>query len=227
MLFRSTDTAGIAEKILTAAAQLRGRFGGAHVADVLCGAQTGRIAQLGHERLAAYGSLRGEKKSQVRAWIDQLMAQGLLARTGDEYPTLSITATGAAVLRGERPAAPLTTAASRVAAPPTVEMAPRMPRSRQQASEAAPTAADSAVADAAIFEALRALRRKIAEERGVPPYVVFSDASLRDMARVRPMTLETFRAVKGVGDWKLETFGERFVAAVRQACLASSSAQRE
>jgi len=82
------------------------------------------------------------------------------------------------------------------------------------------------VPDQAVFEALRGLRRAIAEERGVPPYLVFSDASLRDMARLRPLTLEAFRDVKGVGDWKLETFGERFVAAVRQACLDSSSAQR-
>ena len=74
------------------------------------------------------------------------------------------------------------------------------------------------MADHAVFEALRVVRRKIAEERSVPPYLIFSDASLRDMARVRPMTLADFRAVKGVGDWKLETFGPRFVAAVRQAC---------
>jgi ATP-dependent DNA helicase RecQ len=212
---QGTDTAGVSEKILAAAAELRGRFGGTHVADVLCGAQTGRIAQLRHERLAAYGTLRGEKKSQVRAWIDQLMAQGFLARSDDEYPTLSITATGAAVLRGER-AAMLTTAAARVTA-----------RERPRAPDGAPAGDSSGVADAAVFEALRVLRRKIAEERGVPPYVVFSDASLHDMARARPMTLEAFREVKGVGDWKLETFGERFVAALRQACLASSSAQRE
>jgi len=211
-----TDTAGIAEKILAAAAELRGRFGGAHVADVLCGAQTGRIAQLGHERLAAYGSLRGEKKSQVRAWIDQLMAQGLLARTGDEYPTLAITAQGAAVLRGELTAAPLTSAVSRVS-----PAAPSPSPSRGGAG-----VGGAEVSEAAIFEALRGLRRTIADERGVPPYLVFSDASLRDMARVKPLTLDEFRSVKGVGDWKLETFGDRFVAAVRQACLASSSAQR-
>jgi ATP-dependent DNA helicase RecQ len=224
---QGADTAGIAEKILAAAAELRGRFGGMHVVDVLCGAQTGRIAQLGHERLAAYGSLRGEKKSQVRAWMDQLMAQGHLARSGDEYPTLSITASGAAVLRGERTAAPLTTAAARVAAPGPLEAAPGAPRAARRAAEAAPAADASGVSDVAVFEALRVLRRQVAEERGVPPYLVFSDASLRDMARVRPMTLEAFREVKGVGEWKLETFGERFVAAVRQACLASSSAHRE
>jgi ATP-dependent DNA helicase RecQ len=214
---QGTDTAGITEKILGAATELRGRFGGTHVADVLCGAQTGRIAQLGHERLRAYGGLRGEKKSQVRAWIDQLMAQGLLARSGDEYPTLAITASGAAVLRGERAAAPLTSALSRVTPPPPAPSAPR--------GKAADGGAD--ISDTAVFEALRVLRRTIADERGVPPYLIFSDASLRDMARVRPITLDEFREVKGVGDWKLETFGDRFVAAVRQACLASSSAHRE
>ena len=219
-----TDTAGVSEKILQAAAELRGRFGATHVADVLCGAHTARIAQLGHERLTSYASLRGEKKSQVRAWIDQLMAQGHLARSDDEYPTLSITASGAAILRGERSATALTSAA---APPPARRDTPASPSGTRGEPERAAAADGSEVADAAVFEALRILRRTIAEERGVPPYLIFSDASLRDMARVRPLTLAEFRDVKGVGDWKLETFGERFVAAVRQACLASSSAQRE
>ena len=220
-----TDTAGISQKILQAAAELRGRFGATHVADVLCGAHTGRIAQLGHERLTAYGSLRGEKKSQVRAWIDQLMAQGHLARSEDEYPTLALTASGAAVLRGERAPTALTSAA---APPPARRETPAAPSGPRRGEPERAAAADgSEVADAAVFEALRILRRTVAEERGVPPYLIFSDASLRDMARVRPLTLAEFRDVKGVGDWKLETFGERFVAAVRQACLASSSAQRE
>jgi ATP-dependent DNA helicase RecQ len=194
------------------------------VADVLCGAQTARIAQLGHERLGAYGSLRGSKKSQVRTWIDQLMAQGHLARSDDEYPTLSITPSGAAVLRGERTAAPLMSAS----APAPVKTAPpARARAGEPAAERETTAELSGPPDAVVFDALRALRRTIAEQRGVPPYLVFSDASLRDMARVRPMSLDAFREVKGVGDWKLETFGERFVAAVRQLCLDSSSAQRE
>jgi ATP-dependent DNA helicase RecQ len=218
---QGAETTGIARKILAAVAELRGRFGGMHVADVLCGAETGRIAQLGHARLAAYGGLRGEKKAQVRAWIDQLMGQGFLSRTDDEYPTLAITASGAAVLRGEREPTPLTSAVSRVVPPPAVSLP-----GPSSVGTAPVATAGADVSDAAVFEALRALRRAIAEERGVPPYLVFSDASLRDMARQRPITLDAFRGVKGVGDWKLETFGERFVAAVRQACLASSSAQR-
>ena len=137
------------------------------------------------------------------------MAHGHLARSDDEYPTLLVTPKGHAVLRGETTAAPLTSAV----APPSASATTRRP--------------SSGVPDEAVFEALRALRREVAEERGVPPYLIFSDASLRDMARARPMTLAEFREVKGVGDWKLMTFGERFVAAVRQACLDGSAARRE
>ncbi len=216
---QGADTADTAARILAAAAELRGRFGGGHVADVLCGASTGRIVQLHHDRLAGYGALRGEKRAQVRSWIDQLIAQGHLARSDDEYPTVLVTASGAAILRGEGAASPLTTAV----APPAPA---RSSRDAGRAASAAPDAEPSPIPDQAVFEALRALRRAIAEERGVPPYLIFSDASLRDMARQRPLTLGAFREIKGVGDWKLETFGERFVAAVRQACLASSSAHR-
>src|SRR5207245_1869256 len=89
---------------------LRGRFGAAHMADVLAGAATGRITQLRHDRLAAYAALRGERKAQVRAWIDQLLAHGLLVRTDDEYPTVTLTEQGRAVLRGEGAAPALTSA---------------------------------------------------------------------------------------------------------------------
>jgi ATP-dependent DNA helicase RecQ len=215
---QGTDTAATIGKVLEGAAELRGRFGATHVADVLCGAATGRIVHLGHDRLTAYGSLRGEKKSQVRAWIDQLVAQGLLARSDDEYPTLLVTRAGHAVLRGEAAAAPLTTATA-VAAPAPARRASGGVTPPSRGSQVVA----SGVADSEIFEILRALRRRVAEERGVPPYLIFSDASLRDMARVRPSTLEEFREVKGVGDWKLETFGERFVTAVREAVGSGSA----
>ena len=204
---QGADTSGVAARILAGADELRGRFGAAHVADVLSGAATGRIAQLGHDRLAAYATLRGERKSQVRAWIDQLLAHGLLARSDDEYPTLTLTEQGRAVLRGEAQAPSLTSAgavrATSADAPATARRGP------------AP-AAQPDVDDHALFDALRGLRRAIAEERGVPPYLIFSDASLRDMARLRPATLEQFREVKGVGDWKLDAFGARFLAVIRR-----------
>jgi ATP-dependent DNA helicase RecQ len=178
------------------------------VADVLTGAATGRIGQLAHDRLEAYAALRGERKSQVRAWIDQLTAQGHLARSDEEYPTLLLTERGRQALRGEIRPAPLTTAGRtpRAAAPaPARRDAP--PRGAERAA---------GTSDAALFEMLRALRRRVAEERGVPPYLIFSDASLRDMARLRPLALEQLREVMGVGDWKLATFGQRFLAALRE-----------
>ena len=206
------DDAGAAGKILEGVAELRGRFGATHVADVLTGAATARIAQLGHDRLAAYGTLRGEKKAQVRAWMDQLLAHGLLARTDDEYPTVMITEQGRSVLRGEAAAPALATAGAvrRTAADADESSAPEPAASGASGRSVIPGDAY----DRLLFEALRTLRRRVAEERGVPPYLIFSDASLRDMARLRPRTLEQFREVKGVGDWKLDTFGEQFVGAI-------------
>ena len=204
------DTAGVAARIMEAVAELRGRFGAAHVADVLAGAATARIGQLGHDRLAAYGALRGERKAQVRAWIDQLLAHGLLARSDDEYPTVVLTESGRAVLRGEGTAPALATAG---ALRPTPADAPaRSDGDRPAPPEEAPTAYDRV-----LFDTLRALRRRIADERGVPPYLIFSDASLREMARLRPRTPTAFLEVKGVGEWKAAEFGERFLAAIRAA----------
>jgi ATP-dependent DNA helicase RecQ len=205
------DTADVAGRIMEAVGELRGRFGATHVADVLAGAGTARIAQLGHDRLAGYGALRGEKKAQVRAWIDQLLAHGLLARTDDEYPTITLTEQGRAVLRGEGRAPALSSAgAVRATAADSREPA-------ASAARPAPAAGDPTAYDRVLFEALRELRRRIADERGVPPYLIFSDASLRDMARLRPRTPAEFLEVKGVGEWKAAEFGARFLAAIRSS----------
>jgi ATP-dependent DNA helicase RecQ len=203
------DAAGVAARIVEAVGELRGRFGATHVADVLTGAATSRVSQLGHERLTSYGALRGEKKAQVRGWIDQLLAHGLLARTDDEYPTVTVTERGRALLRGEEPAPALSSAAAlRATAADST--------SSRDATMPSPSAVDGAAYDRVLFDTLRSLRRRIADERGVPPYLIFSDASLRDMARLRPRTPAAFLEVKGVGEWKAAEFGERFLAAIRR-----------
>ena len=188
--------------ILRAAAELRGRFGAAHLADVLTGAAGARIRTLGHERLQAYGVLRDATKAEVRGWIEQLIGQGFAARTDDEYPTVAVTARGAQALGGQATVGPL----RRAAAPP-----------RPARRKADPSLEEAGPGDEAgrLFEALRRVRRQLAEERGVPPYVVFSDATLREMARRRPSSRAELRTVRGVGDWKCETFGDRFLAALR------------
>jgi ATP-dependent DNA helicase RecQ len=191
----------LAGQILACVVEMGEGFGADYVADVLRGAETARIARMRHERLEAYGLLRQVPKATVRNWIAQLEGQGCLVREGDEYPTLGVTAQGHRVRRGEEPVSLLRT----IARP-----APRVPRP-------VPTAAAAdATSDEELFETLRALRRTMAEERGIPPYLIFNDASLREMARERPTTEEAFLQVKGVGLRKLQELGPRFLACIRE-----------
>ncbi len=215
----AADSPAIARKILAGVAALRGRFGAAHVADVLGGASSDRIRALGHDRLAVHGTLADVDRQQIRAWIDQLLGQGHLERTTGEYPTVTLTASGARVVRGEAEGGPLSR--------PT-RLAPRggrreagLPGLRDRATGAAPP--PRGPEDRDLFETLRVVRRALAGERGVPPYVIFSDASLREMASARPRTPASLLAVKGVGEWKCREFGERFLAAIRAHAEATSS----
>jgi ATP-dependent DNA helicase RecQ len=191
--------AALATQILTAVQEMGEGFGADYVADVLRGAETARIARLRHNRLEAYGLLRQTPKAAVRAWISQLESQGCLARDDGEYPTLAVTARGRQVLRGEE----------EVALHRTVSRPPRAPRHAPQ------PVADGGTTDQDLFETLRALRRAMAEERGIPPYLIFSDASLREMAHLRPTTEEAFLEVKGVGQRKLQELGPRFLSCIR------------
>jgi len=219
---------GIVTTILRAVAELRGRFGATHVADVLTGASTDRIRALAHERCDAYRALGDVTKRDARAWIDQLVGQGLLARSTGEYPTVALTKRGAQVLRGEAPAGPL----SRVArdARPARASDRGVPRVSRGAPNVGgmggPVEAPHMVGgpieaphllDSHTFEVLRRLRRELADERGVPPYVIFSDATLRELARLRPTTRAEFLAVKGVGVWKAEQFAARFIDAIQSS----------
>ncbi|MFB3817064.1 MAG: DNA helicase RecQ [Candidatus Methylomirabilales bacterium] len=197
--------AALAREILAGILEMGERFGADYVTDVLRGAETARIARLGHHRLDAYGGLRRHPKAVVRGWIAQLESRGCLARQDGEYPTLSLTARGREVLRGDETVALVRTVAPRAAAPRAGSARPA--RVLQAGGDAG---------DEALFQALRALRRSMAEERGIPPYLIFSDASLRAMARQRPTTEEAFLAVKGVGQRKLQELGPRFLACIRE-----------
>jgi ATP-dependent DNA helicase RecQ len=190
----------IATTILRAVAELRGRFGATHVAAVLTGTLTDRVRALDHERCQAFGALGDVPTRDARAWIDQLVGQGLLARSRGDYPTVGLTKRGAQVLRGELPAGPLS----------------QVSRTRRPARSLAVGTPSSgeAVETEILFEILRRLRRQLAGERGVPPYVIFSDATLRELASRRPTTRAAFLAVKGVGAWKCEQFGARFIEAI-------------
>ena len=196
-------SAALARQILACVAEMGERFGADYVADVLRGAETARIARMRHNRLDAYGALQQHPKALVRNWIEQLEGQGCLARDVGEYPTLELTAQGHRVLRGEE-SVPLLRTVARVT---------RKALSRLAHLPVPPGPAGTSDED--LFATLRALRRTMAEERGIPPYLIFNDASLREMARERPTTEETFLQIKGVGLRKLQELGPRFLACIR------------
>jgi ATP-dependent DNA helicase RecQ len=191
------DATVIAQKILSCVARVRERFGANHIADILRGAKTERLRTIGHDQLTTYGLLSKHSKIEIRAWIDQLIGQRLLEVTTGEYPLLRLNDASWQVLRSEREA-----------------------RLNQVDPPKKQGGADDlwAGVDRQLFELLRSVRRELAAEQNVPPYVVFSDASLREMAKSRPSTVEAFGRVSGVGATKQSRYGEAFVDAIVSSC---------
>jgi ATP-dependent DNA helicase RecQ len=192
----------IAQKIVSCVARLGERFGMDYTAKVLVGSQEERILSAGHDSLSTYGLLKETNVSAVRNWIDQLVSQEFLAKEGD-YNVLQITPAGRKLLRGN--AAPQLTKPTKRAGTTRV---------RREASSD-----DWEGVDRGLFDVLRKLRSELAADRGVPPYLIFSDTALRDMSRQRPTTLDEFLQVHGVGQQKQRDFGEAFLAAISEYCV--------
>jgi len=186
------DGTALAQTVLAAVAQSGERFGAGHICDVLCGANTQKIRDRGHNGLASFGSGAGRKKEEWQSLIRQMAAAGLLAP--DEHGGLAITEKGAGLRRGE------SLFQFRAAAP--------RPKVRVDAADIGPAG------DPGLLAALKVLRLRLARERQVPAYVIFSDRALIDMAARRPCDLDGFAAVNGVGAAKLKDFGRVFLAAI-------------
>lgn len=205
----SWDGTVAAQKLLSTVVRLereRGqRYGAGHLVDILLGKQTPRITQLGHAALSTFGIGSDLSEGEWRGVVRQLLAQGLLAVDGDGYGTLRVTEASAAVLRGEH----------EVRLRREAERAARV-RSRGTRGGSKQPAAAVGLDDAATstFEALRAWRAAAAKEQGVPAYVVFHDATLREIASRRPATLDELGTVTGVGAAKLDRYGPGVLAAL-------------
>ena len=195
------DALVIAQKILSCVLRLGQKFGGGYTALVLTGSQDQRVLENRHDNLSTYGLLKEHEKRAVHGWIEQLAGQGFLEKTG-EYNVLSVTADGYRALKGET-------------APRLLRPA-RKPE-RQRTAKASTESWEGV--DQGLFDALRKLRSTLARERGVPAYIVFGDAALRDMARRRPSTLDRFLDVKGVGRTKCEQYGRIMVDQIRSYCV--------
>jgi ATP-dependent DNA helicase RecQ len=191
-----------AQKLLSAVYRLRSerrqRFGAGHVIDILLGKQTAKITQHGHDTLTVFGIGTDLRDTEWRGIVRQLLAQGLLAVEGD-YGTLALTDASAQVLRKQRPV--------------MLRREPERPAKAPRARKAEPAASLPADA-AAAFERLRAWRAATAKEQGVPAYVIFHDATLREVAMTSPSSLGELSKVSGIGETKLARYGQQLLDAL-------------
>ncbi|MBI4492370.1 MAG: helix-turn-helix domain-containing protein, partial [Chloroflexi bacterium] len=182
-----------AQKFLSCARRTGERFGVAHLIDVLRGSRGEKVLRFGHERLSTYGIGRDRSKDEWQRLAHELLRGGYLRQAADEFNAVKVTERGHAVLfKGER----VHLAAPRVSVPQP--------------------AAVASEPDQALFDQLRALRKRLADERGVPPYVVFPDATLRQMAAELPHTREHLLRLQGVGAQRAEDYGEVFLEAIAE-----------
>jgi ATP-dependent DNA helicase RecQ len=197
-----------AQKFLSCVYRIHARhgfgFGLGHVVDVLRGADTEAIRQRGHNKLSTYGIGAELKRGEWQAIGRELLRLGMIECAPGKFATLSLTANGLEALRKRIPIV--------------------LTKQIAIAEKAARTTAGAIECDEALFERLRSLRRQLADERGVPAYIIFSDVSLREMARHYPRNSTEFRRIPGVGEQKVKDFGERFLQAISDY-LADNSQQ--
>jgi ATP-dependent DNA helicase RecQ len=193
----------LARKILSCVARVGQRFGAAHVTNVLRGSDSDQVTARGHDRLSTFGLLKDASTPEIRGYIEQLTAASLLRQAGNEFPVIELTDAGVALLKDAGSQPDLTLARQRR---PTKDRLPRRARVEADAWQDV---------DKELFERLRAVRLDIARARGVPPYVIFHDTTLRDMARLKPTSLDALRHVYGVGERKAADLGEHFLSEIR------------
>ena len=191
-----------AQKILSCVVRIEQRFGGGYTALVLTGSGDKRILENNHDALSTYGLLSGYSKHTVHDWIEQLEGQDYLRKVGD-FNVLNVTEKGLQVLKGNE--------------------TPRLLKPAEKPANVSRVVEDSwEGVDKGLFEVLRKLRTTIARKKGVPAYIVFGDATLRDMARLRPSDHVRLLEVKGIGEKKSRQYGQAVLAAIKDYCHASS-----
>ena len=200
------ESTTVAQKILSSVARLKQGWGTGHVTDVLLGRATEKVAACGHDALSTFGLLKEESVAAVRGYIEQLVAEGFLDRDGDPYPVLRLTPAGTSLLRGQTDCT-----LYREVRPPAA------PKRRRGASVAGGASRPPGIhdVDRDFFDVLRDVRLRLARERGVPPYVIFHDTTLREMVERRPKTIDDLYEIYGVGAKKAADFGDAFLDAIR------------
>jgi ATP-dependent DNA helicase RecQ len=196
----NVDATREAQIVLSAIGRTGERFGIHHIIDVVVGADTERIRQLGHHTIKTYGVGRDRDRKYWRFIVDNLLGQELLVQTDDQYPVLKLAEAARGVLfEGDR----------------VLVM-----RQKETARHKRRATAEPAMGDGDLFQVLRALRKRLADEQHVPPYVVFSDRTLHEMTAAFPCTDAEMSHINGVGETKLARYGAVFAQAVREFLAA-------
>jgi len=198
----------VAQKLLSCAYRTGQRFGAMHLIDVLVGRMTERVTQFGHDKLSVFGIGRDLNEKQWRAVLRQLVAIGHLRADSDAFGALKLTDSARGVLKGE------TDVMLREASAGSRGSSKSKSKRKDLAST---TASAASSADTGLHAALRAWRSDIARRRGVPAYVVLHDSTIDGIAAARPTTLAKLRGVAGIGDKKLEHYGDQLIALVKAA----------
>ena len=186
------DVSRQAGQIVAAVIAMNGRYGKATVARVLCGQTDAKLRERGLHKLSAFGAMKAESEANVRAMIDELIAGDVLTVTEGDYPLLREGAYARDVLRGDMPI--------RMALLPT-DAAPEIKRRVKQKE----------FVNKALYSRLSDLRKQIATDQNVPPFIIFTNATLKDMAAKAPRTRAQMLRVAGVGEGKMQRYGDAFL----------------
>jgi ATP-dependent DNA helicase RecQ len=199
-----------AQKALSAVYKTGNRFGVVHVIDVLLGKETDRVMQFNHHTLSVFGIGRETDTNAWRGIFRQLVAMGYLQADMAGFGGLSLTAASRAVLKGEISV----TMRREAARPAKPARPPKQSAGERSIDRAKKNGVNISATDAPLWQALRDTRTRIAKDQGVPPYVIFHDATLLEILRVRPVNRTEMAAISGVGSAKLERYGEAFIEVV-------------
>lgn len=194
----SIDVTKEAQMVMSCLIRMGQRFGKTLTAQVLTGSKNKKVTEMGFDKLTTYGIMKEKGSKEVTDFIEFLISQELIAIEQGQFPTLYVSPKGKDVLLGKE----------KVHRRETVKV--------REISK-----------DDPLFETLREVRRAIAERENVPPFVIFSDAALKDMCAKLPKTNEEFITVSGVGEHKLQKYGLEFIQAIRQFCEAHPEREPE
>lgn len=183
----SSDVTEDAQKVLSCVIRMGQRFGKTMIAQVLTGSRNKKVLDFGFEKLTTYGLMKGQSAKDISDFIEFLISENILGVENGQFPTIYVSEQGKDVLTG-----------------------------KVQVSRKVSVVTKQITKDNPLFEELRALRMQLAQEAGVPPFVVFSDKTLQDMVSKMPITEEAFLEVNGVGLAKLERYGEAFITEIKK-----------